>query len=64
MNTRRYLIQVTDAQTREVVVFTGTDWTPEQRQIAIATILRLAGLPDESYSGKAAEPPPSKDSTA
>jgi len=63
LNTRRYLITVTDAETREVVIFTGTDWTAEQRQIAVGTILRLAGLPDDSYLAKAAEPPP-KDNTA
>jgi hypothetical protein len=61
--TRRYHITVTDAETREVVIFTGTDWTAEQRQIAVATILRLAGLPDDNYLAKAVERPP-KDSNA
>ena len=63
LNTRRYLITVTDAETREVVIFTGTDWTAEQRHIAIGTILRLAGLPHDSYLAQAPEPPP-KDNTA
>jgi hypothetical protein len=64
MNTRRYLISVTDAETREVVIFTGTDWTAEQRQIAVGTILRLAGLPQDSYLANKAAGPPPKDSTA
>jgi hypothetical protein len=62
LNTRRYHITVTDAESREVIIFTGTDWTAEQRQIAIGTILRLAGLPDDNLV--TAVPPPPKDSNA
>jgi hypothetical protein len=51
---RRYLISITDAESHEVVIFTGADWTVEQRQIAVGTMLRLAGLPDD----KPAEPRP------
>jgi hypothetical protein len=50
LNTRHYHITVTDAESREVIIFTGTDWTAEQRQIAIGTILRLAGLPDDNLA--------------
>jgi hypothetical protein len=57
LNTRRYLITITDAESREVVIFTG------ERQIAVGTILRLAGLADDNYLGKAAEPRP-KDGNA
>jgi len=64
LGTRRYLITVTDAETREVLIFTGTDWTVEEWQLAVGTILRLAGLPDDGHLAKATEPPPSKDSTA
>jgi hypothetical protein len=60
---RRYLITITDAESREVVIFTGADWTAEERQIAVGTILRLAGLADDNYLGKAAEPRP-KDGNA
>jgi hypothetical protein len=35
LNTRRYLITITDAESREVVIFTGADWTAEERQIAV-----------------------------
>ena len=63
LNTRRYLITITDAESREVVIFTGADWTAEERQIAVGRILRLAGLADDNYLGKAAEPRP-KDGNA
>ena len=62
-NTRRYIITLTDADSREVVIFTDAHWTTEQRQIAVGTILRLAGLPDDNYLDKPAEPRP-KDSNA
>jgi hypothetical protein len=32
------------------VLFTAVDWTDEERLIAVAQILRLAGLPDENWS--------------
>ena len=53
-NTRRYTITLTHADSREVVIFTDAHWTTEQRQIAVGTILRLAGLPEDDYGGKAA----------
>ena len=56
-NTRRYTITLTDAESREVVIFTDAHWTTEQRQIAVGTMLRLAGVPDD-YWGKAAAPRP------
>jgi hypothetical protein len=57
-NTRRYTITLTDAESREVVIFTDAHWTTEQRQIVVGTILRLAGVPDDDYWRKAAEPWP------
>jgi hypothetical protein len=62
-NTRRYTITLIDAESREVVIFTDAHWTTEQRQIAVGAILRLAGLPNDNYLGKLAEPGP-KDSNA
>jgi hypothetical protein len=56
-NTRRYKIAITDADSREVVIFTDAYWSTEQRQIAVGTILRLAGLPDDNYLGKPRAPP-------
>ena len=53
-NTRRYTITLIDAESREVVIFTDAHWTTEQRQIAVGTMLRLAGVPDDDYWGKAA----------
>jgi hypothetical protein len=63
VNTRRYLITITDAESREVVIFTSADWTAEERQIAVDTILRLAGLADDNYLGKPGGPRP-KDGNA
>jgi hypothetical protein len=57
-NTRRYTITLIDAESREVVIFTDAHWTTEQRQIAVDTMLRLAGVPDDDYWGKAAAPRP------
>jgi hypothetical protein len=56
--TRRYTITLTDAESREIVIFTDAHWTTEQRQIAVGTILRLAGVPDDDYWRKAAAPRP------
>ena len=53
-NTRRYTITLIDAESREVVIFTDAHWTTEQRQIAVDTILRLVGLPEDNSWSKAA----------
>ena len=44
--------------TREVVIFTDAHWTTGQRQIAVGTILQLAGVPDDDYWRKVAAPRP------
>jgi hypothetical protein len=62
-NTRRYTITLTDTESREVVIFTDAHWTTEQRQMAVGTILRLAGVPDE-ITGARPPPPRSKDRNA
>jgi hypothetical protein len=45
-DTRRYMIEITEAETGKVVIFTGADWTDDERRVAVAQVLRLAGLPD------------------
>lgn len=45
-DTRRYSIQIKDAATGDEVLFTAADWTDEERGVAIAQIMRLAGLPE------------------
>jgi hypothetical protein len=47
--TRRYSIEIKDADNKPVL-FTAVDWTDEERLIAVAQIMRLAGLPDDKWS--------------
>ena len=47
--TRRYSIEIKDPDNKPVL-FTAVDWTDEERLIAVAQILRLAGLPDDKWS--------------
>jgi hypothetical protein len=55
--TRRYLIEITDVASKKLLVFTGADWTDDERLIAVAQIMRLAGLPDDNcFTAPAAEP--------
>ena len=54
-NTRRYTITLTDAESREIVIFTDAHWTTEQRQI-VGTILQLAGVPDHDYGASRRTP--------
>jgi hypothetical protein len=42
--TRRYSIEIKDPDNKSVL-FTAVEWTDEERFIAVAQILRLAGLP-------------------
>ena len=42
--TRRYSIEIKDPDNNSVL-FTAVEWTDEERFIAVAQILRLAGLP-------------------
>jgi len=45
--TRRYSIEIKDPDNKPVL-FTALDWTDEERLIAVAQIMRVAGLPDDS----------------
>ena len=47
--TRRYSIEIKDPDNKPVL-FTAVDWTEEERLIAVAQIMRLAGLPAEKWS--------------
>jgi hypothetical protein len=47
--TRRYSIEIKDPDNKPVL-FTATDWTDEEKRIAVAQILRLAGQPDDNAS--------------
>jgi hypothetical protein len=54
--TRRYSIEIKDAAGK-TVIFTAADWTDDERRVAVAQVMRLAGLPD---SGCFTEPPRAK----
>ena len=47
--TRRYSIEIKDPDNKPVL-FTAVDWTDEERLIAVAQIMRLAGLSDDIWS--------------
>jgi len=55
--TRRYSIEVKDPDNKPVV-FTAADWTDEEKHIAVAQILRLAGMPDDNCP---TQPAPERD---
>jgi hypothetical protein len=48
-STRRYSIEIKDPDNKPVL-FTAVDWTDEERLIAVAQIMRRAGLPDDKCS--------------
>jgi hypothetical protein len=47
--TRRYSIEIKDPDNKPVL-FAAVDWTEAERLIAVAQIMRLAGLPDVKWS--------------
>jgi hypothetical protein len=53
--TRRYSIDIKDPDNNSVL-FTAVDWTDEERLVAVAQILRLAGLPEDGFAAPAAKP--------
>jgi len=54
--TRRYSIEITDANGKSVW-FAAADWTDEERRIAIAQNSRLCGMPDENCFTEAPKKP-------
>ncbi len=45
--TRRYSIEIKDPDNKSVL-FTATDWTDEEKRVAVAQIMRLVGLLDDN----------------
>ena len=45
--TRRYSIEIKDSEDK-TTFFTAADWTAKELSIALAQIMRLAGLPDDN----------------
>jgi hypothetical protein len=48
---RKYAIKVTDMVSRKDVIFTVVGWTSDEKRVAVAQILRLAGIPEEVGAG-------------
>ena len=54
-DTCRYVITLSAATSRDMVIFTSVHWTAKQRQIALGSIL-LPPMPNENYLTKLAQP--------
>jgi hypothetical protein len=52
---RRYSIEIKD-DTGKAVIFTAADWTDDERRVAVAQVMRLAGLPNTGCFTEAAKP--------
>jgi hypothetical protein len=50
------MIEITEVETGRIVVFTGIDWTDKERSVAVAQVLRLAGVPDARYFTESDKP--------
>ena len=44
---RRYSIEIKDASGK-TVIFTAADWTDDEKSLAAAQVMRLAGMPDDN----------------
>lgn len=45
-HTRRYVIEIKDAETDNVVICRATDWTDEEKRAALVKVMRLAEQPE------------------
>ena len=52
---RRYSIEIKD-DTGKTVIFTAANWTDDERRVAVAQVMRLAGLPDTGCFTEPAKP--------
>ena len=44
--TRRYSIEIKDIKAGRTVVLTAADWDEDEMRVAVAQVMRLAGVPD------------------
>ena len=49
------MIEIANVTTGTLVVFAGADWTDDERRMAVAQVMRLAGLPDRECFTEAAK---------
>jgi hypothetical protein len=45
-HTRRYVIEIKDAETDAVVICRAADWTDKEKRAAVVSVMRLAELLD------------------
>jgi hypothetical protein len=62
--TRRYSIEIRDLKADKTVLLTAVDWEEEDRRVALAQVMRLAGLPGANSLTKPTEPVPKRRPTA
>ena len=62
--TRRYSIEIRDLKADKTVLLTAVDWEEEDRRVALAQVMRLAGLPGANSFTKPTEPAPEPRPTA
>ncbi|MGH6950778.1 MAG: hypothetical protein ACREUF_10145, partial [Solimonas sp.] len=55
---RRYLIEIKNASTGDIVLFTTVDWTDDEKRHAVGKVVRLAGLPDDGSPFESPADPP------
>jgi ribosomal protein L2 len=46
--TRSYTIEIKDIETGQTVVLMAADWDENDKRVAVAQVMRLAGVPDGS----------------
>lgn len=54
--TRRYIIKITNVTTGTLVVFAGADWRDDERRVAVARVMRLAGVLDAGHFTESDKP--------
>jgi len=62
--TRRYSIEIRDLKADKTVLLTAVDWEEEDRRVALAQVMRLAGLPGANSFTKPTKPAPKRRPTA
>lgn len=55
-DSRRYSIEIKEIANGKVVAFATAHWTAQQRRVAVAQTMRLAGLPKGSFSDSERQP--------
>lgn len=54
----RYLIEIRNASTGDIVLFTTVNWNEDEKRRAVGKVVRLAGLPDDGNPFESQPDPP------